>query len=146
MNIKKAFCFALLACTLLVACNEKSEKNVTLQNLTQHVDPYIGTGDHGHVFVGANVPFGLVQLGPTNITEGWDWTSGYHYSDSTIWGFSHMHLSGTGIGDLCDIAFMPVVGKPTLGKGDIKDPNSGMYSLFNRATEKVKAGYCKTSS
>lgn len=141
MNIKKAFCFALLACTLLVACNEKSDKNVTLQNLTQHVDPYIGTGDHGHVFVGANVPFGLVQLGPTNITEGWDWTSGYHYSDSTIWGFSHMHLSGTGIGDLCDIAFMPVVGKPTLGKGDIKDPNSGMYSLFNRATEKVKAGY-----
>src|ERR1700710_1862779 len=73
-------------------------------SLTQYVDPYIGTGFHGHVFVGASVPFGAVQLGPTNISEGWDWCSGYHISDSTIVGFQHTHLSGTGIGDLGDIS------------------------------------------
>lgn len=132
--------FVLLMC-VLVSCKDTTKQNVSILNLTQYVDPYIGTGDHGHVFLGANVPFGMVQLGPTNITEGWDWTSGYHYSDSTIWGFSHTHLSGTGIGDLCDVVFMPVIGNPTLGKGDIKDINSGMYSFFNRKTEKVVPGY-----
>lgn len=75
--------------------------------LTRYVNPYIGTGGHGHVFLGANVPFGAVQLGPTQITRGWDWCSGYHYSDSLIIGFGHTHLSGTGIGDLGDIAFLP---------------------------------------
>ena len=79
------------------------------QNLTQYVDPFIGTGFHGHVFMGANVPFGAVQLGPVNISQGWDWCSGYHYSDPTIIGFSHTHLSGTGIGDLGDLLFMPAV-------------------------------------
>jgi predicted alpha-1,2-mannosidase len=77
--------------------------------LTQFVDPYIGTGGHGHVFLGASVPFGAVQLGPTNKSSGWDWCSGYHYSDSTIVGFSHTHLSGTGIGDLGDISFLPSI-------------------------------------
>lgn len=76
--------------------------------LTKHVDPFIGTGGHGHVFLGANVPFGFVQLGPTEPTRGWDWCSGYHYSDSVLIGFSHLHLSGTGIGDLGDIMFLPV--------------------------------------
>lgn len=75
---------------------------------TKYVNPRIGTGGHGHVFLGANVPFGLVQLGPTQYTRGWDWCSGYHYSDSLIRGFGHMHLSGTGIGDLGDIAILPV--------------------------------------
>ena len=77
------------------------------QNLTQYVDPYIGTGGHGHVFLGANVPYGLVQVGPTQYKRGWDWCSGYHYSDSVIIGFGQMHLSGTGIGDLGDIALLP---------------------------------------
>lgn len=81
-------------------------KDVSAQ-LTRYVNPYIGTGGHGHVFLGANVPFGAVQLGPTQITRGWDWCSGYHYSDSLIIGFGHTHLSGTGIGDLGDIAFLP---------------------------------------
>lgn len=76
-------------------------------SFTQFVNPYIGTGGHGHVFLGANVPFGFVQLGPTQITRGWDWCSGYHYSDSLLIGFSHTHLSGTGIGDLGDISFLP---------------------------------------
>ena len=73
------------------------------------VNPLIGTGGHGHVFLGANVPFGFVQLGPTNRKDGWDWCSGYHYSDSVIIGFSHLHLSGTGCADLGDIAFLPVL-------------------------------------
>lgn len=76
-------------------------------SFTQFVNPYIGTGGHGHVFLGANVPFGFVQLGPTQITRGWDWCSGYHYSDSILRGFSHTHLSGTGIGELGDISFLP---------------------------------------
>lgn len=141
MNLKTISSFIISLIILFSACTNEAKENNFLQDLTQYVDPYIGTGDHGHVFVGANVPFGLLQLGPTNITEGWDWVSGYHISDSTIWGFTHMHLNGTGIGDLCDIAFMPVVGDVKLGRGVIEDANSGMYSLFNRETETVKAGY-----
>ncbi|MDR1864330.1 MAG: GH92 family glycosyl hydrolase [Bacteroidales bacterium] len=112
-----------------------------MKNLTQHVDPFIGTGDHGHVFPGANVPFGMVQLGPVNISEGWDWCSGYHISDSTIMGFSHTHLSGPGIGDLGDIAFMPVTGKVTFGRGVPGNYESGMYSLFKHTSEKARPGY-----
>lgn len=111
------------------------------EGLTQFVDPYIGTGGHGHVFLGANVPFGMVQLGPTQMTEGWDWCSGYHYSDSTIVGFGHLHLSGTGIGDLGDISVMPVMGEVTLAKGSLSDPSSGIYSLFSHERETAKPGY-----
>ncbi len=75
---------------------------------TRFVNTWIGTGGHGHVFLGANVPFGFVQVGPTEHTRGWDWCSGYHYSDSILIGFGHLHLSGTGIGDLGDVAFLPV--------------------------------------
>ena len=78
------------------------------QRYTQYVNPLIGTGGHGHVFLGANVPFGYVQLGPTEHTRGWDWCSGYHDSDSILIGFGHQHLSGTGIGELGDVAFLPV--------------------------------------
>ncbi|MCR4853374.1 MAG: GH92 family glycosyl hydrolase [Prevotella sp.] len=76
--------------------------------LTSYVDPSIGTGGHGHVFMGANVPFGFVQVGPTEHTRGWDWCSGYHASDSVLLGFAHTHLSGTGCGDLGDVRFLPV--------------------------------------
>ncbi|MGM9748262.1 MAG: glycoside hydrolase family 92 protein, partial [Candidatus Cryptobacteroides sp.] len=71
------------------------------------VNPFAGTGGHGHVFVGANVPYGMVQLGPQQIKDAWDWCSGYHYSDTLVIGFGHTHLSGTGIGDLGDIVFLP---------------------------------------
>ncbi len=81
---------------------------VSATDYTQYVDPMIGTGGHGHVFLGANVPFGIVQVGPTQKTQGWDWCSGYHYSDSIIVGFGQMHLSGTGIGDLGDVALLPI--------------------------------------
>ena len=79
------------------------------QKLTKYVDPFLGTGGHGHTYPGATVPFGMVQLSPDNGTEGWDWCSGYHYSSDSIAGFSHTHLSGTGIGDWCDISVMPVL-------------------------------------
>ena len=139
-QITKAIAIGVMSCALFYSCQE-TKKGAEIENLTQYVDPYIGTGDHGHVFVGANVPFGLVQLGPTNYSQGWDWCSGYHITDSTIIGFGHMHLSGTGIGDLGDISFMPATGDVELRRGSLKDQESGIYSLFRRETEKVKAGY-----
>src|SRR5579864_2162025 len=87
------------------------------QGFCRYVDPYIGTALHGHVFLGASVPFGAVQLGPVNLSEGWDWCSGYHYSDSTIIGFSHTHLSGTGVGDMLDILIMPGTGPAKISPG-----------------------------
>lgn len=98
-------------------------------NLTQLVNPRIGTGGHGHVFVGANVPFGMIQLGPNEHTRGWDWCSGYHESDSVIIGFGHMHLSGTGIGELGDVAFLPVLDKEQ------------REVLFSHRAERVRPGY-----
>ncbi|MEO8413261.1 MAG: GH92 family glycosyl hydrolase [Ginsengibacter sp.] len=109
------------------------------QSPVSYVNPYIGTGGHGHVFLGANVPFGAVQLGPVNVSEGWDWCSGYNYADSTITGFSHTHLSGTGIGDLGDILVMPTTGDLVMNKGSLKEP--GNFSLFSHADEKVNPGY-----
>lgn len=123
-----------------ISCKESKEE-LTKQDLTQNVDLYIGTGDHGHVFMGANVPYGMVQLGPSSITGGWDWVSGYHYSDSIIFGFSHTHLNGTGIGDLQDIILTPVIGNIKLAKGVPDDPKSGYYSLFSHKNETAKPGY-----
>jgi predicted alpha-1,2-mannosidase len=97
--MKKLFFMALMMLTVLSA---------NAQQLTSYVDPIIGSGGHGHVFVGANVPFGMVQIGPTEKSRGWDWVSGYHYSDSIIVGFTHLHLNGTGCGDLGDLSFLPV--------------------------------------
>ena len=131
---------ALVSTVFMALASRADAQSNTLQ-LTKYVDPYIGTGFHGHVFLGANVPFGAVQLGPTNLSEGWDWCSGYHYSDSTITGFSHTHLSGTGIGDLGDISVMPVVGEVRLTKGKAGDQNTGYYSLFSHADEVAKPGY-----
>src|SRR6476646_9773013 len=95
------------------------------QNYTSFVDPMIGSGGHGHVFVGASVPFGAVQLGPNNIFKGWDWCSGYHASDSILIGFSHTHLSGTGASDLGDVLIMPYTGAVKTNKGTQENPTSG---------------------
>ncbi|WP_044118148.1 GH92 family glycosyl hydrolase [Alkaliflexus imshenetskii] len=129
-----------LSLLLYTGCDSPSE-NGKLLNLMQYVDQYIGTGEHGHVFIGANVPFGFVQLGPTQHSQGWDWCSGYHYSDSTIIGFGHLHLSGTGIGDLGDVSFMPVIGRVKTTRGELPDEASGIYSYFRRETEKASPGY-----
>ena len=80
-------------------------------NPLDFVNPFIGTGGHGHTFPGASVPNGLVQLSPTKDVTGWDWASGYYYMDTTLLGFSHTHNSGTGVGDLGDILLMPGLGK-----------------------------------
>jgi predicted alpha-1,2-mannosidase len=128
----------LLASPVFVSAQVKP---ATRHHLTQYVDLKIGSGYHGHVFVGANVPFGAVQLGPTNISQGWDWCSGYHISDSTIVGFQHTHLSGTGIGDLGDISFMPTTGPVKVTPGRLKDLQSGYTSLFDHRSEVTKPGY-----
>ena len=105
--MKKTLIFSTLV-TLLASCSTVKPA----ADFTQFVDPHIGSGGHGHVFVGASVPRGMVQLGAVNVSEGWDWCSGYHVSDTTVVGFAHTHLSGTGIGDKGDIIFMPVTGSP----------------------------------
>lgn len=120
-----------------------SLKDEGLPALTKYVDPYIGSSLHGHVFVGANVPFGAVQLGPTQIKTGWDWSSGYHYTDSVISGFAHTHLSGTGIGDLGDILVMPVTGPLFLDKGTPDDFTRGYSASFSHDGEVVRPGYYK---
>ncbi|UHG94266.1 GH92 family glycosyl hydrolase [Spirosoma oryzicola] len=132
--------FCLLAISFTTGRGQ-STPAPALPNLTQYVDPFIGTDLHGHVFMGANVPFGAVQLGPTQLSQGWDWSSGYHYSDSLIVGFSHMHLSETGIGDLGDILFMPTTGPVKLTKGTTQDSRSGYTSRFTHASEKARPGY-----
>ena len=99
-----------------------------------YVDTKIGSGGHGHVFVGASVPFGLVQLGPTSIPQQWDWCSGYHDSDSTVIGFSHTHLEGTGIGDLFDITVMPVT-------GSVEYSREGLWSYADRTREVAEPDY-----
>ena len=134
MNLSRIFLIAALG---LASCAQPAADD----NLTRYVDPRIGSGGHGHVFVGANVPFGLVQLGPTSIPQAWDWTSGYHESDSTVIGFSHTHLSGTGIGDLFDVTVMPVVGEVTCARGTEEDPASGLWSYADRTKEVVRPGY-----
>ncbi|PRD54823.1 GH92 family glycosyl hydrolase [Sphingobacterium gobiense] len=125
---------------VLGSCSTGSEYQKS-DSLTAYVDPYIGTGGHGHVFLGANVPYGAVQLGPSNLSTGWDWVSGYHISDSTIIGFAHQHLSGTGIGDLGDIVLLPFTGDIRFDRGEHGDEQTGAYSLFNRDTERVRPGY-----
>lgn len=133
----------LLAPALLASCTSGGENNSSADttDYTAFVDLKIGSGGHGHVFVGANVPFGMVQLGPTSIPVSWDWCSGYHDSDSTVIGFSHTHLQGTGIGDLFDVTVMPVIGDVTYARGEEKDQASGLWSYADRTKEIATPGY-----
>lgn len=121
--MKKAILFILLP-TLLFA-----------QDFAKHVNPFIGTGGHGHTFPGATVPYGMVQLSPdTRIDGSWDGCSGYHYSDNLIYGFSHTHLNGTGVSDYGDIMLMPTMGEPSFD-------NKIYSSTFSHANEKAFAGF-----
>src|SRR5215217_3365418 len=99
--------------------------------LTGYVDPFVGTGGHGHTFPGATLPFGMVQLSPDTRLTGWDGCSGYHYSDSRIYGFSHTHLSGTGISDYGDILLMPHIGSNYSGRFQHRNETAtpGYYSV-----------------
>ena len=127
--------FSLMA-VVLISCN----RNETI-SLTSYVNPMIGTSGHGHTFPGATVPFGMIQLSPDTYNEGWDWCSGYHYSDSSIMGFSHTHLSGTGRGELLDILLMPTTGEIKFNPGTRENPDSGYRSRFSHKNEIAKAGY-----
>ena len=122
-----ALLYVVFCASFATAQSNKQKK------LTEYVNVFVGTGGHGHTYPGATLPFGMVQLSPDNVNEGWDWSSGYNYSDSTIAGFSHTHLSGTGIGDLCDISVMPSVG--------IKPDTSAITSLFSHQKEKASPGF-----
>lgn len=109
------------------------------ERLTSLVDPFIGTGGHGHTYPGPSLPFGMIQPGPDTRLTGWDGCSGYHYSDTRLYGFSHTHLSGTGIPDYTDILVMPTTGEARLNNG--ADGKPGYSSAFNHAEEVAQPGY-----
>src|SRR4029453_2749811 len=111
------------------------------QKLTQYVDPFIGYGGDGHTYSGATMPFGMVQLSPDTRLTGWDGCSGYHYSDNIIYGFSHTHLSGTGISVYGDSLCMPGVGQPYLNPLNGTDTSKGYASRFNHRNETAQPGY-----
>lgn len=111
------------------------------KSIVDYVDPFIGTGGHGHTYPGATMPFGMVQLSPDTRKDSWDGCSGYHYSDQTIMGFSHTHLSGTGVGDYGDIRLMPTIGELKLEPGFEENPSTGYRSSFSHNQESATAGY-----
>ncbi len=129
-------CLALSGKILLVLCSFFCVMDSAAQpkNYAEIVNPFIGTGGHGHTYPGASMPFGMMQLSPDTRLEGWDGCGGYHYSDSLIYGFSHTHLSGTGIPDYCDVLLMPFAGK-------VKWKNNEYASPFSHKNEKAHAGY-----
>ena len=122
--MKRILYFAL-PFVLLCGCGQQPEP-------ADFVDHMIGTGFHGHTFPGATTPYGMVQLSPDTRTEGWDACSGYHYSDTSILGFSHTHLSGTGCADLADVLFYPASGELDMHEGMYSRPPYG----FSRKDEK----------
>ncbi|MCX6309359.1 MAG: glycoside hydrolase family 92 protein, partial [Bacteroidia bacterium] len=139
MSIHKRIFVGLFSIFFFTLSGEN--KTSSTSNLYHFVDSYIGSGGHGHVFVGASVPFGAVQVGPNNIYKGWDWCSGYHYSDSIIIGFSQTHLNGTGCGDMGDILMMPYVGKIRIQRGSQNDISNGYASYFKHENETVDPAF-----
>ena len=136
--MKNKLCMLLLASGIgLFSC---AEKNLP-KEYTDSVNVFIGTGGHGHTFPGATLPHGMVQLSPDTRLFGWDACSGYYYDDTSIMGFSHTHLSGTGIGDYGDILFMPVVGEKPLIAGTAENPDEGYRSRFSHEQESARPGY-----
>lgn len=107
------------------------------KNYNQYVNPFIGTGGHGHTYPGPALPFGMIQPGPDTRLNGWDGCSGYHYTDSLVYGFSQTHLSGTGIEDYCDFLMMPTIGKPQFNNNQYASP-------FQKKNEKASPGYYRT--
>lgn len=131
-------CVGLLyALIIFMACTSLNQED----QLVNFVNPKIGTAAHGHTFPGATRPFGMVQLSPDTGIEGWDWCSGYHYSDSSIIGFSHTHLSGTGRPELLDILLMPTNGGIQFDAGSKENPDAGYRSRYSHEKETAKAGY-----
>lgn len=135
MKFTRDYCFLLI----LTVCFSVNMFGV--KRSVDFVHPYIGTGGHGHTFLGVTTPFGAVQVGPNNINKGWDWCSGYHYSDSVVIGFSHLHLNGTGCTDTGDLMFMPYTGNLKTDYGKQDDPNVGYGSHYSHKNEIAKIGY-----
>ena len=136
--MKNKLCMLLLASGIgLFSCAEQDLP----KEYTDSVNVFIGTGGHGHTFPGATLPHGMVQLSPDTRLFGWDACSGYYYDDTSIMGFSHTHLSGTGIGDYGDILFMPVVGEKPLIAGTAENPDEGYRSRFSHEQESARPGY-----
>lgn len=131
MKIIHFFLIVLMTSGTLLACSADQKLSDEGKDIKKYVDPFIGTGFHGHTYPGAVLPFGRVQLSPDTRLNGWDASSGYHYSDSTIYGFSHTHLSGTGIGDMGDILFLPYTG----------DVDESPLATFSHADEEAYPGY-----
>ncbi|ADW69225.1 GH92 family glycosyl hydrolase [Granulicella tundricola] len=118
-----------------------AEPSAQEEEVLRWVDPRIGTGGHGHCYPGASVPFGAVQLSPDTFNDGWDWCAGYHVSDSSIMGFSHTHLSGTGCGDLLDFLVMAGTGPAKIVPGTREKPEDGYRSRFSHEDEVATPGY-----
>lgn len=133
--------YAVIVVGLTAGCSEaKQEKKVLRErNLAEWVNPFIGTGGHGHTYPGATTPFGMVQLSPDTRLDGWDGCSGYHYTDSVIYGFSHTHLQGTGVSDYGDLLFMPTNNEVHTGE----NWGERYRSAFRKETEYAHAGYYK---
>jgi predicted alpha-1,2-mannosidase len=132
---------ALILTALTAGAAPAARRAGAPEDLTKSVNVFIGTGGHGHTYPGATVPFGMVQLSPDTKTSGWDWCSGYHYSDSSIMGFSHTHLSGTGVADMFDVLVMPGTGPVFTEPGDAGKPGTGYRSRFSHANESAEPGY-----
>ena len=128
--------FSVLAFLLVLGACTSPQSSQLKTDYTQLVNPFIGTDFTGNTYPGAQAPFGMVQLSPDNGLGGWDRISGYFYPDSTIAGFSHTHLSGTGAGDLYDVLFMPVTLPYKEAKGEL-----GIHSKFSHQDEEASAGY-----
>lgn len=136
--MKNKLCMLLLASGIgLFSCAEQDLP----KEYTDSVNVFIGTGGHGHTFPGATLPHGMVQLSPDTRLLGWDACSGYYYDDTSIMGFTHTHLSGTGIGDYGDILFMPVVGEKPLIAGTAENSDEGYRSRFSHEQESARPGY-----
>lgn len=133
--------FFILLLSISFACNQSTGNKIA--DYTQYVDPMIGTGGHGHTFPGAVLPFGMVQISPDTRMENWDGSSGYHYSDKTIMGFSQTHLSGTGAPEFCDVLLMPTVGKVNVLVGNEENSETGYRSRFSHDNEFASPGYYK---
>lgn len=131
----------LLSAVLIFSCNKQPENVKNEASAINYVDPFIGTGGHGHTYPGATVPFGMLQVSPVNGISAWDWCSGYHYSDDTAIGFSHLSLSGTGIGDLADIIFMPINKAVDLTPNPMSRDSLAYKSTYNHNNETATPGY-----
>lgn len=134
--------FFYITIIVFISCKKQQEINVAKKdkNLISYVNPFIGTGGHGHTYPGATMPFGMMQLSPDTRLDGWDGCSGYHYSDNKIYGFSHTHLSGTGVSDYGDILLMPT-NKQVFNNG--ADGKEGYKSKFTHKKEVAEPGFYK---